>query len=146
MIIRKAQLKDKKAISDLYYQLYPHHKGPKKLIPIEKFQAKSLLFVAEKNNKVVGFIWGTFINYGISRYGYIDEIFVKQEFRGKEIGSSLIKRILEEFKKLKVWSLFVSIEKRDKKVLSFYRKLGFKPCKGLWFYLEPAHTPKELKS
>jgi len=146
MTIRKAQAKDKKAISDLYYQLYPRHKGPKKLIPIEKFQAKSLLFVAEKNNKVVGFIWGTFINYGISRYGYIDELFVKQEFRGKEIGSSLIKRILEEFKKLKAWSLFVSIEKRDKKVLSFYRKLGFKPCKGFWFYLEPAYTPKELKS
>lgn len=145
MIIRKAQAKDKKAISDLYYQLYPHHKGPKKLIPIENFQAKNLLFVAEKNNKIVGFIWGTFVNYGISRYGYIDELFVKQEFRGMKIGESLVRKILEEFKKLKTWALFVSIKKRNKKVVSFYRKSGFKPCKGLWFYLEPSHPPKGLK-
>ena len=136
MTVRKAQAKDKKDISDLYYQLYSRHKGPKKLIPIEKFQAKNLLFVAEENNNIMGFIWGTFINYGISRYGYIDELFVKQKFRRKGVGTSLMKRMLEEFKKLKVWSLFVSIEKRDKKALSFYRKLGFKPSKGLWFYLE----------
>lgn len=136
MTIRKAQVKDKKEISGLYYQLYPEHKGAKKLIPIQNFRAKNLLFVAEEENKIIGFVWGTFINYGISRYGYIEELFVNKKFRGKKIGTFLVKRILEEFKKLKVWALFVSLSKEDKMVLNFYKKLGFKPCRGSWLYFE----------
>lgn len=136
MRIRKAELKDKRAISDLYYQLYPKHKGPKKTIPIEVLQAKSLLFLAEKNEKPVGFIWGTFINYGISRYGYIDELFVKKEFRRKRIGTSLVKAILEELRKLKTWAVFISTSEEDKSIRAFYNKLGFKPCKGPWLYKE----------
>lgn len=136
MKIREAQPKDKKDISSLYYQLYPKHKGLKKTLPIENFQARSLLFVAEEKSRVVGFIWGTFINYGISKYGYIDELFIKKEFRRKKIGTSLVKSVVKEFKKLKVWALFVSIDKGGKITPSFYRELGFKPCRGHWFYLE----------
>lgn len=135
MIIREAQLKDKREISDLYYQLYPEHKGPKKLIPTQNFQAKNLLFVAEEENRIVGFVWGTFINYGISRYGYIEELFVNKKFRGRDIGIFLVKKIVEEFKKLKVWALFVS-SAEDTVALSFYKKIGFKSCRGHWLYLE----------
>lgn len=136
MEIRKAQSKDKKAISDLYFRLYPKHKGNRQFIPIKNFQAKNLLFVAEENGEAVGFIWGTFINYGISRYGYIDELFIKPRFRRKKIGTSLVKKVFTEFKKLKTWALFVSTDKGDKTAQFFYRKLGFKTCRGPWFYME----------
>lgn len=136
MRIRKAELRDKKAVSDLYYQLYPKHKGSKKIIPIEVLEAKSLLLLAEEKNKVIGFVWGTFINYGISKYGYIDELFVKKEFRRKKIASSLLKTILEEFKKLKAWSVFVSIAKENKWIRTFYDQFGFKLCQGPWLYKE----------
>lgn len=136
MKIRKAELKDKKVISELYYQLYPKHKGPKETIPIEVLQAKSLLFLAEEDTKAVGFIWGTFINYGISKYGYIDELFVKKEFRRKGIASSLVKTVLEEFKKLKAWAVFVSTSGENEWVRTFYNKFGFKLCKGPWLYKE----------
>ena len=136
MRIRKAEPEDKRAISDLYYRLYPKHKGPKKIIPIEVLEAKSLLFLAEEKKKPVGFVWGTFINYGISRYGYIDELFVNEKFRKRGIGTSLIKTILEEFKKLKAWSVFVSTSEENKWVRTFYNKFGFKLCKGPWLYKE----------
>lgn len=136
MKIRKAESRDKKAISELYYQLYPKHKGPKKIIPIEVLEAKSLLFLAEEDEKDVGFIWGTFINYGISKYGYIDELFVKKEFRRKGIATSLVKTILEEFRKLKAWTVFVSTSEENRWVKTFYIKYGFKLCKGPWLYKE----------
>lgn len=136
MRIRKAELKDKKAVSDLYYQLYPKHKGSKKIIPIEVLEAKSLLFLADEKKKPIGFVWGTFINYGISKYGYIDELFVEKEFRRQEAGTFLIKTILGEFKKLKAWAVFVSTSRENKWVRTFYNKVGFKLCKGPWLYKE----------
>ncbi len=136
MKIRKAELKDKKAISELYYQLYPEHKGPKRIIPIEILDARSLLFLAENNKQPIGFIWGTFINYGISKYGYIDELFVKKEFRRKRIATALVKTILKELKKLKTWSIFVSTSEENEWVRTFYNKWGFKPCRGPWLYKE----------
>lgn len=136
MKIREAQVKDREAISDLYYQLYPRHKGPKKLLPIKNFQARSLLFVAEEDKRVLGFIWGTFINYGTSRYGYIEELFVRKELRRKGIASALLQALLSEFRKLKVWALFVSVGRKDEVALRLYRKFGLRICKGFWLYLE----------
>jgi len=134
--IRKAESKDKKAISELYYQLYPNHKGLRQIIPIEVLDARSLLFLAENDKYPIGFIWGTFINYGISKYGYIDELFVKKEFRRKGIGASLLKTVLEEFRKLKAWTVFVSTSEENEWVKTFYNKYGFKLCKGPWLYKE----------
>lgn len=127
---------DQKAISELYYKLYPNHKGQKVLLPILKFTAKNLLFVANENDEIVGFVWGVFINYGISKYGYIEELIVKEEFRRKKIGIQLVNTLLEEFKKLNTWSVFVSTEKNNKGVSSFYNKLDFKLSDGLWLYRE----------
>ena len=136
MSIRLAKQIDKKAVSQLYYQLYPHHKGQKSLLPIKKFTSKNLLFVASENDEIVGFIWGVFINYGISRYGYIEELIVKEEFRRKQIGIRLVNTLLKEFKKLETWSVFVSTEKDNQGVASFYNKLGFKSSNNSWLYHE----------
>lgn len=136
MKIRKAVPKDKEDVSNLYYQLYPRHKGPKETIPTEILEAKSLLFLAEEKKEPIGFIWGTFINYGISKYGYIDELFVKKEFRRKGIATSLVKIILEGFRKLKAWTVFVSTSEQKEWVKTFYNKYGFKLCKGPWLYKE----------
>jgi hypothetical protein len=63
MKIRKATLKDKKAISELYYQLHPIEEKERKekgfLVPIEKSKIKNILLVAQENKKIVGFIFGT---------------------------------------------------------------------------------------
>jgi len=133
MKIRKAKLKDKKQITELYYQLYPKRKR-KGIIPIEKFNAKSSLLVAEKKKKIVGFIWATFINYGFSKFGYIEELFIKKEFRNKGIGTSLVKNIMKKIKKEKVAVLFVTTGKKNKKAIKLYKNLGFKVTGGYWFY------------
>ncbi|MFA5776701.1 MAG: GNAT family N-acetyltransferase [Patescibacteria group bacterium] len=136
MEIRKAIPKDEKEISEMYYQLYPNFKGPKNLISTNKITAKVLSFVAEDGGEVVGFIIGTFIMYGASKYGYLEELYVKEAFRRKGIGGQLINRILDEYKKLETWALFVMTKETDAIAQAFYNKMGFMKSKGLWLYKE----------
>jgi len=136
MKIRNATLKDKAKISKLYYELYPKRR-PKKLIPIEKSKFKKILLIAEENKQETGFIWSTFVQYGISKFGYIEDLYVKKEFRNKGIAGSLVKSTMKKFKELKVETVFVSTKKENKNAIKLYKKLGFKLSKGPWFYWSP---------
>lgn len=136
MEIRKAIPKDEKQISEMYYQLYPNFKGPKKLISTTKITAKCLFFIAQEDDEIVGFVVGTFIKYGASKYGYLEELCVKETFRRKGIGRQLINRILDEYKKLETWTLFVMTKETDATAQAFYNKMGFMKSKGLWLYME----------
>lgn len=120
----------------MYYRLYPNFKGVKTEISPNKILAKNLVFLAEESGEVVGFVWGTFVSYGISKYGYIEELFVKEEHRRKHLGTQLMKRLLEEYKKLEVWALFVMTLEADADVQAFYKSMDFKKSKGLWLYME----------
>jgi len=137
-MIRKAKLADKVEITRLYHKLYPERKRYlKELLPIEKFNAKSLFFVSEEKKSIVGFIWSTFINYGNSRVGYVEDLFVKKEYRNKGIGTSLVRRVIRELKKLKVAVIYVPTEKGRKEAIKIYRNLGFrKDSNQCWFYLK----------
>jgi ribosomal-protein-alanine N-acetyltransferase len=141
MRIRNFTKKDKKIVSELYYELHPIEEKEKKrkglLVPVEKSKLKTILLVAEENSRVVGFIWGNLIIYGFFRYGTIEELFVKKEFRNKGIGRSLVKQIMKRFKNFKVKVVFVTTEKENKEAIDLYKKLGFKLCKGPWFYWNP---------
>ena len=101
----------------MYYELHPIEEKENKekglLVPIEKSRIKSVLLVAEENKKVVGFIWGHFIQYGFFKYGTIDEFFVKKDFRGKGIGEKLIDEILKKLQKMNVKMVLVGTEKKQ---------------------------------
>jgi len=141
MKIRNFAQKDKKTVSELYYELHPVEEKERKekcsLIPIEKSRLKTILLVVEEKDQIIGFVWGNLIVYGFFRYGTIDELFVKKEFRNKGIGSSLVKAIMKKFKGLKTKVVFVATEKENKEAIELYKKLGFKLCKGPWFYWNP---------
>ena len=141
MRIRNFTQKDKKIISELYYELHPIEEKEKRkkglLVPVEKSRLKTILLVAEENNRVEGFIWGNLIVYGFFRYGTIEELFVKKEFRNKGIGRSLVKEIMKQFKNFKVKAVLVATDKENKEAIELYKKLGFKLCKGPWFYWSP---------
>ena len=87
MKIRNATKKDKRSISELYYELHPVEKRENKekglLVPIEKSKIKPILLVAEENKQIVGFKWAHFIQYGFFKYGTIDELFVKKRISRK---------------------------------------------------------------
>lgn len=136
MRIRNFTQKDKKIISRLYCELHSIEEKEKKglLVPIGKAKLETILLVAEEDSHVVGFVWGNLITYGFSRYGMIEELFVKKEFRNRGIGEALVIEIMKRFQNLKAEFVFVATEKEFKEAINLYKKLGFKLCKGPWFY------------
>ncbi|HOM68314.1 MAG TPA: GNAT family N-acetyltransferase [Candidatus Paceibacterota bacterium] len=139
MKIRKTTQKDKKIISDLYYQLHQVEEKENRekglLVPIEKSKIKPIFLVAEEKGEVVGFIWAHFIQYGFFKYGTIDEFFVKKEFRGKGIGTTLLRKAIKELEKLNPKMILVGTEKENKEAIKLYQKVGFELGKrSLWFY------------
>jgi len=141
MKIRNATKKDKKAISELYYELHPIEEKENKekglLVPIEKSRIKPVILVAEENKKVVGFIWGHFIQYGFFKYGTIDEFFVKKDFRGKGIGGKLIDEILKKLQKMNIKMVLIGTEKENKEAIRLYKKVFELGKRSLWFYWNP---------
>ena len=139
MRIRNATKKDKKGVSELYYELHPVEEKENKekglLVPIEKSKIKPVLLVAEEDKQIVGFIWAHFIQYGFFKYGTIDELFVKKEFRGKGIGSALLKKAIKKLQNFKVKIILVDTEKENKEAIKLYKNVGFELGeKSLWFY------------
>ncbi|PIX88494.1 MAG: hypothetical protein COZ30_00680 [Candidatus Nealsonbacteria bacterium CG_4_10_14_3_um_filter_36_16] len=146
MRIRNATKRDKKIISDLYYRLHPVEEKESRekglLVPIEKSKIKPIFLVAEENKKVVGFVWAHLIQYGLFKYGTIDEFFVKKEFRGKGVGSNLLKKSIKKLEKLNPKIILVGTEKENKEAIKLYQKVGFELGKrSLWFYWNPKKKP-----
>jgi N-acetylglutamate synthase-like GNAT family acetyltransferase len=61
------------------------------------------------------------------RFGLINGLYVKKKFRNMHLGQILVKRVLKEFKKLKLKITEVkAFSKELEKLTGFYRRFGFK--------------------
>jgi N-alpha-acetyltransferase 30 len=138
MKIRYFKPKDKKSVSELYYKLHPIEKGKKPMVSFKKSRIKRVLFIAEENKEIVGFVLGHLISYADFKYGSIDEFFVKKGFRGRKIGSLLLKKAIKELEKFNPNLILVGTEKTNKEAIKLYQKIGFEiGKKSLWFYWNP---------
>lgn len=81
----------------------------------------------EKESEVVGMIIAELRidPFGTSE-GYIKQVFLKSEYRGKGIGELLIKKAIEHLKKIKVEKIKVNIKEKAKEAVNLYSKMHFK--------------------
>lgn len=77
-------------------------------------------FLVYDNNNLVGGAIG-YIKYN---WYFLDLLYVNEDYRGKDIGTSLINRIEELSRKLKLTG--VRMETLDFQALGFYQKMGYK--------------------
>ncbi len=89
------------------------------------FSSKRFILIAE-DEVMKGYLIGTLITTPYAKEGYIDDIFVAQNFRLKNIGSSLIKELIKIFKKKKIKKFRLGVHLKNKKAIKLYKKLGFK--------------------
>ena len=83
------------------------------------------IFVAEENQKIVGFIIANF-SPGVIRSGWINEIFITESFRKKGIGFKLMAKGIDCLKQKGAKKVELITHKLNQEVLSFYQKLDFK--------------------
>lgn len=98
---------------------------------LRSFLNKGLFLVAEKSNKIVGYIAGEIVNGNIA---YLNCLVVKNEFRSKRIGSRLLKEFNHIIKKLKINLIFFFAPKDNSKTIRFYEKNGYSKGKEYYFF------------
>lgn len=121
-----------------YQNLAAAHKYMQRMLDdVENMQGK--IFVAEKNDKVIGFIQGVIIEhnkgddeiYDLShlpgKEGWIGLLYVKPEYRGQKIGQKLIDKIKEYFANVKCTSVRLLVLADNKNAIKVYQKNGFVP-------------------
>lgn len=86
--------------------------------------------VACVGEEVVGYVTGLLSG----QKGHLDSIVVKKEFRGKGIGRQLNDFILNYFQKKKVKVIELEVRPENKKVINWYKRLGFKIVKRIKDY------------
>lgn len=99
-------------------------------------------FVAEKDNKIVGYILGFFSQLE-KNVAYIHNICISPDFRRKKIGSSLYQEFFENMKKEKCQKIFLIINPTNKLSISYHESLGFNVSKeGEEIYVEGVRASK----
>ncbi len=89
-----------------------------------------IALVAESDRQLIGAIWGRLFSEENQGYGFIDtttpelSMAIHPEFRGKGIGTELMRTIVAAYKKLGVEFLSLSVDKANK-ASGLYKRLGF---------------------
>ena len=127
MKIRKATLRDVKACAKISHVPQLSHlyasSDSQAYQYLKDFVKKGILFVAENNNKIIGFAAAEFM---LGNFVWLDGIVVEKHSRGKGIGKLLFKSVVKELKKKKVSNLFLIAPIKERKTLKFYETLGLK--------------------
>ena len=84
-------------------------------------------FVAEHENKVVGFMISYIITagFGMTKSAWIATLGVDPTFMGMGIGASLAKEIFNHYKAQGIENVYTSVRWDSTDLLSFFKTLGF---------------------
>lgn len=91
----------------------------------------SACLVAEENGKIAGAIFVEKKTTFYRNAAYISSFFLAKNARGKGLGKTLFSACLAAMKKRGITSVSITVEEKNKKALSLYRKAGFKPFRSL---------------
>ncbi len=142
--IRNAQREDIDAIFQLWIESMRYHEllSPpifgfdarhaavgKRFIMDQSKKATTILIVAEKNGTIIGYLLGEIRDrlpfQKLKKTGYIFDIVVEENERHKGIGSLLLERSFEFFKKNNIGTVMLSVSEENISAIKFYEKHNF---------------------
>jgi ribosomal protein S18 acetylase RimI-like enzyme len=88
-------------------------------------EKKSILFVAESDDKLVGFILASGSNLMRNQHSVYLVLGVHEEYQGKGVASQLFSRVFEWAKENGISRLELTVIKNNYKAVNLYRKMGF---------------------
>ncbi len=130
MNIRKAEESDFPKIIELIKELAAFEKAPEKVTnTVEQMKNEKEYFhcfVAEnETDGIIAFALYFFAYYTwVGKSLYLDDIYVKEEFRGKKAGYKLLTKIFEVAKKENCKRIRWQVLNWNTDALEFYKKIG----------------------
>jgi len=129
ILIRKGTTKDLSEVLKLIKALAEFEKAPQKVTnSLEQMKKEAHLFhffVAEKGSEVIGFALYFFAYYTwVGKSMYLDDLYVKPEFRGNQVGLHLLKNVFKTAKRENCKRLRWSVLDWNKPAVDFYKRVG----------------------
>lgn len=143
MIIRKARIEDLLAIQDLSAELFkieqqrdpalkmdwPYKEGKEYFV--ERITKSGVCFVAEEGGQIIGYQAGAIeeseVEWRPIRCVEAENMLVKEEFRGRGVGTALLKSLIEWAKEQGAQKVMVSAYASNERAIELYKRMGFKP-------------------
>lgn len=128
--IRNAEEHDFQQIVDLFNEFALFEKLPEKMTnSVERMIVEKDFFnyfVAVTNdNTIIGYVSYFFCYYTwIGKSLYMDDLYVKLEYRTKGIGTKLINKVIEFAKESNCHKLRWQVSEWNKSAIEFYKKIG----------------------
>ncbi|MFM2291978.1 MAG: hypothetical protein RIS29_1791 [Bacteroidota bacterium] len=128
--IRPVDLSDFKQLIELFREFATFEKLPEKMTnTVEKMMEDREYFhcfvAVDRQNEIVGYVTYFFSYYTwIGKSLYMDDLYVRPEFRSAGIGTMLINRVIEFAKTENCRKLRWQVSEWNKPAIEFYRKLG----------------------
>lgn len=90
----------------------------------------SILFIATKNNKIIGYVtadisWFRYSSYNSNNYCTIGDIMIDENFRHLGIGKLFIGEIKKWAKSESTNKIILNVFSKNTKALNFFKKQGF---------------------
>jgi len=127
--IRKGEEQDFPAVLDLIKELALFEKAPEKVTntveQMQKEQDLFELFVVENNGEIVAMALYYFSYYTwVGKSLYLDDLYVKQEYRGNGIGQELIKELFKVAQKEDCSRVRWQVLDWNQAAIDLYNKMG----------------------
>lgn len=128
--IRLATEKDFEQLITLFKEFALFEKAPEKMKnSVEKIKKEKEFFncfiVETSDKKIIGY--AIFFFFYLSWTGkclYMDDLYIKENFRGKGLGTNLIKNVRNFAKENDCYKLRWQVSNWNEKAIVFYKKLG----------------------
>lgn len=89
-----------------------------------------LVLVARKGKDIVGFLTAMITTplpiFAQRKYGSLNDMFVKKEHRGKDIGKKLLQTAIEWFEQNRIHRIELRVDAKNKGAIAFYKAHDFK--------------------
>ncbi len=149
IIIREAKPEDAKRLCELGNEFLKHLEGDSPLLKLEKLNLSKasikswqkglekppkdfFTFVAEKDNKILGYMELMIKDneplhlFKIKKFGWIEAVVVDKKFRNQKIGKQLYEYAIKLFKNKNITYIRLSVFLKNELGHSFWIRKGFK--------------------
>jgi len=89
-------------------------------------QSKNKILIIAKDSETKGYLIGSLLINAYTKTGYIDDVFVSANFRGKGIGKKLISEFKIILRKKHIKKMRLGVNPKNKNAIKLYKKLRFK--------------------
>ena len=87
---------------------------------------KNILLLAEEMGVIIGFLYGTLFKNLHDSGGFIEVIYVSNDYRRKGVATTLMKEFTKTVKKKKLKKIQLSVNVKNINAFGFYKKIGYK--------------------